>query len=125
MNTVLLNKEMEIISASPSLEFTPEYQVHELRDIEKELKQKLPVAVWILMVREENDYLHSVVVTGVDKHKKEIYYNDPTYGTKEVVSESKFMSFWEPPGNRMLKVKIGRVARKTMDVFMPKKEENA
>lgn len=123
MNTSLLNSVPEIITASPSLEFSPEYQVHELRDIEKELEQKLPVAVWILVVGEEDDYLHSVVVTGIDRRNKKVCYNDPTFGTKEEVDESRFMSIWEPPGNRMLKVKIGRVIRKTMAEFMPQEEK--
>jgi len=122
MNTVLLNSVHEVILASPSLEFAPEYQVHDLRDLEKELEQKLPVAVWILAVGDEDDYVHAVVVRGIDRPNKRIHYNDPTYGTREEVDESRFMSIWEPPGARMVKVKIGRVVRPTIPEYIAKEQ---
>jgi uncharacterized protein YvpB len=112
----LINKE--ITSSNPSIEFEPEYSPHTLADIRKELEDGLPVMVWIVTTHGLNDYVHSVVVTGIDDKLKEISYNDPTYGTEHTVSQSEFLSQWQPPGAKMVKTKIGRLPRKTLDEFL-------
>ena len=111
----LLN--MEITSSNPSIEFESEYSPHTLSDIRKDLEDGLPVMVWIVTTHGLNDYMHSVVITGIDDERKEISYNDPTYGVEYTVGQSEFLSQWQPPGAKMVKTKIGRLPRKTLDDF--------
>ena len=116
-NVVLLNKA--IVSAVPSVEFSPEYKAHTLRDIEKELELRYPVIVWIVTTDEAgNDYIHSIVVTGIDTNQNVIHYNDPTYG-KKAEQLSQFLAKWEKHGARMVKVQIGRLVRKTLEEWTP------
>ncbi len=113
------NINSAITSSNPSLEFVPEFEHHSLADIRKELESGLPVAVWIVTSDGSNDYLHSVVVTGMDDEKKTISYNDPTYGEEKTITQSKFMDTWEEPGARMIKLKLGRIRRDTLEKYLP------
>lgn len=106
-----------IASASPSLEFVPEFETHNLDDIRNELEAGLPVTVWILTSDGSSDYLHSVVITGTNEETKQISYNDPTYGT-ETVSQTKFLDMWGYPGARMIKAKIGRITTESMEKYL-------
>jgi len=108
-----------LTASNPSVEFIPEFQYHQLADIKKELVAGLPVAAWIVTNDGSNDYLHSVVITGMNEEQKTISYNDPTYGEEKTITQSKFLSIWETPGARMIKVKIGRIPRDTLEKYMP------
>lgn len=107
-----------ITSAVPSLEFIAEFAPHTLADIAKELKKGQPVAVWVVTSDGVNDYVHAVVITGMDDTKKEITYNGPAYGTTVTKEQSRFMSEWERLGTRMIKIEIGRITDRSMDEFM-------
>lgn len=111
-----VNKAMT--TSVPSLEFITEFQTHTLTDIRKELDSGLPVSIWIVTNDGSNDYLHSVVIIGIDDEKKEISYNDPTYGEEITISQSKFMTMWESFDARMIKTKIGRIKRETLERYM-------
>lgn len=108
----------------PSLEFIAEFESHTLSDIRSELELGLPPSVWIVINVESNNYLHSVVITGMDKKEKTISYNDPIYGEEVTISQSKFMSMWESDGARMIKIKIGRISRETLEKYMPQESNN-
>jgi len=111
-----INKVMT--SSVPSLELITEFKSHTLLDIRKELESGLPLFVWIVINDESKNYLHSVVITGMNKIEKTISYNDPIYGKEITVSQSKFMSMWELDDARMIKTKIGRINRETLEKYM-------
>lgn len=113
-----INKVM--IKSDPSVEFRAEFQPHTLDDIRKELQKELPVSVWISTG--SVDFLHSIVITGIDDIKKTISYNDPIYGTK-TMSQSEFVTKWEKGEALMIKTEIGRINRYTLDSF-PKETDD-
>lgn len=108
----------------PSLEFIAEFESHTLSDIRSELKLKLPPSVWIVINIESNNYLHSVVITGMDEIEKTISYNDPIHGKEFTIGQSEFMSMWELDNARMIKIKIGRIRRETLEKYMPQESNN-
>lgn len=114
----LINSELG--AAVPSLEFIPEYQAHTLDDIKGELSKGVPVAVWIITSDGTDSYMHAVVITGYDETSKTITFNDPTWGKPTTISQSEFMSAWEPPGARMVKVILGRQRMKKLEDYVPK-----
>ena len=103
-----------LTKSEPSVEFSAEFQSHTLEDIRNELRQALPVSVWIFTGSME--YLHSIVITGIDDEKKIISYNDPIYGIQKI-SQSKFITRWEQGQALMIKAKIGKINRYTLDRF--------
>lgn len=113
-----INKMMN--KSDPSVEFNAEFQHHTLDDIRKELQKELPVSVWIST--RVVDFLHSIVITGINDIKKTISYNDPIYGIN-TMSQSKFMRKWEKGEALMIKIKLGRINRYTLDSF-PKETYN-
>lgn len=111
-----------LTTTNPSLEFITEFQVHTLAEIRKELESGLPVAVWVVTSDSSNDFIHSVVIIGINDEGSTISYNDPTYGEEKVISQSDFMDIWEKPGARMIKIRIGRISRETLEKYMPQEE---
>lgn len=115
----------EILTVSiPSLEFIAEFQAHTLADLRKELQSALPSSVWIYLPVDGKFYSHSVVITGMDDNEKTISYNDPLYGKEFTISQSKFMSMWESNGARLIKTKIGRIKRETLEKYMDREDKN-
>ncbi len=113
-----------MITSIPSLEFITEFESHTLSDIRKELELGVPPSVWIVINDGANDYLHSVVITGMDETEKMISYNDPTYGNEYTITQSEFMSMWESDNARMIKTKIGRINRETLEKYMTQETNN-
>lgn len=109
-----------LTKSEPSVEFSAEVKPHNLEDIRKELREELPVAVWISTG--SVDFLHSIVITGIDDERKTISYNDPIYGT-QTISQSEFVTKWEEGQYLMIKMEIGRINRYTLDDF-PKEKGN-
>jgi hypothetical protein len=107
-----------LTESDPSVEFTAEFKPHTLDDIRKELQEGLPVCVWIPTGAVE--YLHAIVVIGIDDIKKTISYNDPIYGMK-TTTQSEFVSKWEKGQALMIKTEIGRINRYTLEHYF--KEE--
>lgn len=107
-----------LTNSNPSIEFISEFEPHTLLDIKKELELGLPPSVWIITNVDGHDYSHSVVITGIDNDAKKISYNDPTYGKEFVISQSEFMDMWELQGSIMIKIKIGRINRETLEKYM-------
>lgn len=106
--------------SDPSVEFNAEFQHHTLDDIRKELQKELPVSVWISTG--VVDFLHSIVITGINYTEKTISYNDPIYGIN-TMSQSEFVTKWEKGGASMIKIELGRINRYTLDSF-PKETYN-
>lgn len=102
-------------TSNPSVEFIVEYKPHNLDDVRKELREGLPVAIWINTG--SVNYLHSVVITGIDDISKTICYNDPIYG-KGSMTQSEFLTKWERGQALMVKTEIGRINRYTLEHFM-------
>lgn len=107
-----MNKVMT--TSIPSVEFRAEFKPHTLDDIRKELQKGLPVSVWI--PTGSVDYLHSIVITGIDEIEKTISYNDPIYGTN-TMKQSEFLTKWEDVQDYMIRTEIGRINRYTLDDF--------
>jgi len=122
--TDIENINAVMTSSNPSLEFLTEFEAHTLDDIKRELKAGLPVSVWVKPADGSNYYFHSVVVTGIDDSKKKISFNDPTYGKEYTIGQSEFMSMWEFSGTRMIKTKIGRISRETLEQYMSDEVSN-
>lgn len=116
-----LNKELN--NAVPSLEFIPEFAAHTLADIGRELEDGVPVIVYILVRDSGHEFPHAVIVTGIDDVKKELTYNDPAYGKEMTVSQADFLSMWEKLGPKMIKAKIGRMPRPSLERYMTPQEE--
>lgn len=104
-------------ASKPSLEFIAEYEPHKLADIKKQIETGLPVAVWITTNDGSGEYAHSVVITGIDDSKKEISYNDPTYGNEVTISQSKFLDMWDYWGSVMIKAEIGRITTESIEKY--------
>lgn len=113
-----INKVM--IKSDPSIEFRAEFKHHTLDDIRKELRKELSVSVWISTG--SVDFLHSIVITGIDDMKKIIFYNDPIYGMK-IINQSEFVTKWEKGNALMIKTEIGRINRYTLDYFPKEKDD--
>jgi len=120
MNTTIVGTRLSevqnindiLTTSDPSVEFVAEFEPHTLDDIKKELRKGLPVAVWIYTGSVE--YLHSIVITGIDDTTKTICYNDPIYGQK-TISQSEFVTKWERGQALMIKTEIGRINRYTLE----------
>lgn len=111
--TDIENINDHLTKSNPSLEFIAEEKNHTLNDIKKELKDELPVSVWI-----DTGYIkyrHSVVITGIDDNNKTISFNDPTYGEERTIPQSEFMSMWNKADALMIKAQIGRINRDKLD----------
>lgn len=109
-----LNKLLE--KSLPSVEFEYKFGCA-LSDIEKSLGASLPVIAWLKM-----PYSHSIVVTGIDKEKLKVYYNDPQKGKKQM-EMGKFLSSWEALDRVLIKVKIGEKVQRRMSDFIEKKQD--
>ncbi len=111
-----LNKLLE--KSLPSVEFEYKFGCT-LSDIEKSLEGGLPVIAWLKM-----PYSHSIVVTGIDKEKLAVYYNDPQKGKKQM-EMSKFLSAWESLDKVLIKVKIGEKMQRRMSDYIGKEGDTA
>ena len=109
------NINQVMTTSNPSVEFVAEFKPHTLDDIRIELQKGLPIATWINTG--SVNYLHSIVITGIDDTNKTISYNDPIYG-KESMTQSEFMTKWEKGQALMIKAEIGRINRYTLENFM-------
>lgn len=109
-----------LTKSDPSVEFSAEFKPHTLDDIRRELRKELPISVWISTGTV--DYLHAIVIIGIDDVKKTISYNDPIYGMK-TISQSDFVTRWEKGQALMIKIEIGRINRYTLDYF-PKETDD-
>lgn len=116
----VMNINKVLTKSDPSVEFSTEFKPHTLNDIKKELQEGLPVSVWISTG--SVDYLHAIVITGIDDMKKTISYNDPIYGMN-TISQSEFVTKWEEGSALMIKTEIGRINRYTLDNF-PKESDD-
>ena len=119
----IINLNTELKNAVPSLEFVPELASHTLADIRKELVKGLPVTVYVLANDSGHEFPHAIVITGMSDKTKEIMYNDPAYGKEIKTSQSQFLAIWDKLGQRMVKAKIGRMTRPTLEPFMIKNGE--
>lgn len=109
-----LNDGKHVLKAVPSIEFDVDLKPHSLVEIEKEIDEKRPVIAWVELSNGVHKCAHAVVVSGLDRDKHLIYYNDPIFGEKEEEIGS-FMSRWEKLDRILIKVKIGK--RRMLDEF--------
>jgi hypothetical protein len=109
-----LNDDKRVLKAIPSIEFDVDLKPHSLAEVEKEIDEKRPVIVWVELSNGVHRCAHAVVVSGLDRDKHLIYYNDPIFGEKEEEIGS-FMSRWEKLDRILIKVKIGK--RRMLDEF--------
>jgi hypothetical protein len=109
-----LNDDKHVLKAVPSIEFDVDLKPHSLVEIEKEIDEKRPVIAWVELSNGVHRCAHAVVVSGLDRDKHLIYYNDPIFGEKEEEIGS-FMSRWEKLDRILIKVKIGK--RRMLDEF--------
>ncbi|MEM4733598.1 MAG: papain-like cysteine protease family protein [Candidatus Bathyarchaeia archaeon] len=117
-----LNRDRRVLKAVPSIEFDVDLRSYSLADIEKEIADERPVIAWVEVSNGVHRFVHAVVVSGVDRDKGLIYYNDPIFGEKEEEIGA-FMSRWEKLDRIMIKVKIGK--RRMLDEFFEEKVEES
>jgi ABC-type bacteriocin/lantibiotic exporter with double-glycine peptidase domain len=101
----------------PSIEFEAKTNCV-LKEIETEIQNEKPVVAWLKM-----PYPHSIVITGVDKKRLIVYYNDPQRG-KSQMDMGKFMSSWKNIDSVLIKVKIGEKLQRVIPEFVEKKEKS-
>lgn len=110
-----LNKEKHVLRAVPSIEFEYDQKMHTFAEIEAEMKERRPVIAWVELSEDHHRCAHAVVVTGIDKDKSLIYYNDPIFGEKEE-EITVFVSRWDKLDRTLVKVKIGQ--KRILDEFI-------
>jgi len=116
-----LNTDLTVLRAIPSLEFDVDLRMHSLSEIEDEINNNRPVIAWVEMSEGIHRCAHAIVITGLDKDKDLIYYNDPMFG--EVQEEiGAFMSRWERVDRLLIKVKIGKREQRLLDEYVLKEE---
>jgi len=120
-NIELINEKL--IEAKPSLEFVAR-SGRKFEEIEEELEvpNRRPVIAWITMPSPQGDFHHSIVITGVDKEKLLIYFNDPVYG-KEAMPIREFIDMWETSFRILIKVKIGERKQRLIKEYIEKGEK--
>jgi len=118
-NIELINELL--LSARPSLEFVAG-SGHTFDEIEEELGEPnhRPVIAWVMMPSPQGAFSHSIVITGIDKEKLLIYFNDPVYG-KEIMSIREFMQIWEQSFRILIKIRIGERKQRLIREYLEKK----
>lgn len=118
-----LNTNLDVLRIIPSLEFDVDVKMRSLPEIEEEVeKAHRPVIALIGSSDPIRRWVHAIVVTGLDKEKHLIYYNDPVFGEVEE-DIGMFMSKWEGADRFLIKVKIGMREQKLLDEYFQKKEK--
>lgn len=121
-NVRILNTNVTVLRAIPSLEFDVDLKMHSLSEIEEEINNNRPIIAWVELLEGIHRYTHAIVITGLDRDKDLIYYNDPFFGeTQEEIGA--FMSRWERADRLLIKVKIGKREQRLLDEYV-RKEEN-
>jgi len=116
-----LNTNLKVLRAIPSLEFDVGL-MHSFSEIEEEIRANRPVIVWVELSEGIHRCTHAIVITGVDKEKHLIYYNDPIFGEKEEEIGT-FMSKWESVDRLLIKVKIGKREQRLLDEYVRREEK--
>jgi len=116
-----LNTNLDVLRSIPSLEFDVDLKTHSFSEIEDEIKANRPVIAWIELSDGIHRCGHAVVVTGLDREKHLIYFNDPMFGEKQEEIGS-FMSRWDNLDRILIKVKIGKREQRLLDEY-PKERE--
>jgi uncharacterized protein YvpB len=115
-----INSNEEILRAIPSIEFETK-MLSSFKEIETEINENRPVIAWIMASAEGREFEHSIVVTGIDRDRHRIHYNDPFLGRREE-DIGRFMTMWEKVDRTLIKVKIGKREQKLLDEWLSKKE---
>lgn len=116
-----LNTNLKVLRAIPSLEFDVGL-MHSFSEIEEEIGANRPVIAWVELSEGIHRCAHAIVITGLDKEKHLIYYNDPIFGEKEEEIGT-FMSRWENVDRLLIKVKIGKREQRLLDEYVRKEEK--
>lgn len=115
-----LNSEKisEVSSAIPSIEFELKLTYHSLDEIENEINDKQPPIILIRLYDEEHvkKCAHAVVITGLEREKGLIYYNDPIHGEK-TAKITDFITLWDEEDRVLIKVKIGKKKQRMLEEF--------
>jgi hypothetical protein len=112
------NKISEVASAIPSIEFELKLSPHSLDEIESEIVDKQPPIAWIRLYDEEHikKCAHAVVITGIEREKGLVYYNDPIFGEK-TARITDFVTLWDEEDRILIKVKIGKKKQRMLEEF--------
>jgi len=117
-----LNTNLTVLRAIPSLEFDVDLRMHSLSEIEEEINNNRPVIAWVELSDGVHRCAHTIVITGLDRDRNLIYYNDPMLGEKQK-DIGAFMSRWERLDRLLIKVKIGRREQRLLDEYVRRDEE--
>jgi len=117
-----LNTNLTVLRAIPSLEFDVDLRMHSLSEIEEEINNNRPVIAWVELSDGVHRCAHAIVITGLDRDRNLIYYNDPMLGEKQK-DIGAFMSRWERLDRLLIKVKIGRREQRLLDEYVRRDEE--
>ena len=116
-----LNTNLKVLRAIPSLEFDVGL-MHSFSEIEEEIGANRPVIAWVELLEGIHRCAHAIVITGLDREKHLIYYNDPIFGEKEEEIGT-FMSRWENVDRLLIKVKIGKREQRLLDEYVRREEK--
>lgn len=120
-----LNRNREVLKAIPSLEFDVDLRTHAFSEIEQEIESNRPVIAWVELAdaRGLRKTVHAIVITGLNRERHLIYYNDPMFGEREE-DIGVFMSGWENVDRILVKIKIGQKEQRILDEYV-QKENNS
>jgi len=111
-----MNSNKKILQAVPSIEFKVKYSC-KFSEIENEINAERPVIVYLYVREDHRGFVHSVVITGLDKENNLIFYNDPIFG--EVQEDiGTFISMWEEVDSLMIKVEKGKREQRKMSEYI-------
>ncbi len=117
-----LNTDLTVLRVIPSLEFDVDLRMYTISKIEEEINNNRPVIAWVELSEGIHRCAHAVVVTGLDRDKDLIYYNDPMFG--EMQEEiGAFVSRWEREDRLLIKVKIGKREQRLLDEYVRREEK--
>jgi len=119
-----LNTNLNVLRAIPSLEFDVDLKTHSLSEIEEEINNNRPVIAWVELSDGIRKCAHAIIITGLDRDKHLICYNDPMFGEKQE-EIGVFMSRWERVDRILIKVKIGKREQRLLDEYVQKAEKGS
>jgi hypothetical protein len=104
----LLNEDLAITRAVPSLEFNGSQKPRQLDDIIADYQNGLPTIAWVGVGDAPYMWKHAVVITSVSRSHNLVRYNEPAKGIKEEKNLHDFMVEWDKVDNWLVRLILGR-----------------
>jgi ABC-type bacteriocin/lantibiotic exporter with double-glycine peptidase domain len=111
-----INKYLE---TKVCIKFKAQFMGH-FQDIEKELREKRPVIVWVNIAPAPNLLWHAVVVRGFDPDTNSVFFNDPWDNREKSEEVGVFIQKWSTEA-KMVKLLISKAEQTSLEAY-PKEQ---